>query len=219
MKALGAAAFPSEPEPQITAHDPHRHHALSLQAPAQEAAGLGASRCRRVLARSRCHETSATDAGCCILHNRTVARGRFALVAQRLSRRLDPYSESNPLNARNSATCQARASPHQTASSVLASGTAISPMAGALNAALSRELGRDHTAASGRMVRSCRGSRWWTERHEPRGWRCGTCHPPGPLPAETVSWEGNGLSATGAQHASPGRGIGTAAWSSEVAMR
>ena len=106
-----------------------------------------------VLARSRCHETSATDAGCCILHNRTVARGRFTLVAQRLSGSLDPAAVGREINgSRNSATRQARASRHQTASSVLASGTAISPMAGALNAALSRELGRDHTAAPGRLV-------------------------------------------------------------------
>jgi hypothetical protein len=33
---------------------------------------------------------------------------------------------------------------------------------------------------------SCRGSRWWTERHNPRGWRCATCHPPLHLPANAV---------------------------------
>ena len=38
-KALGGAAFLSEPKPQITGHDPHRHHGLPLQAPAAEAEG------------------------------------------------------------------------------------------------------------------------------------------------------------------------------------
>ena len=25
---------------------------------------------------------------------------------------------------------------------------------------------------------SCWGTGWWTERYEPKGWRCVTCHPP-----------------------------------------
>jgi hypothetical protein len=24
----------------------------------------------------------------------------------------------------------------------------------------------------------CYGTSWWTERYEPKGWRCATCHPP-----------------------------------------
>jgi hypothetical protein len=38
----------------------------------------------------------------------------------------------------------------------------------------------------GAWCRTCEGTRWWTERHEPRGWRCMTCHPPDHLPAEAI---------------------------------
>jgi hypothetical protein len=38
----------------------------------------------------------------------------------------------------------------------------------------------------GAWCRACQGTRWWTERREPRGWRCWTCHPPVHLPAEAV---------------------------------
>jgi hypothetical protein len=33
---------------------------------------------------------------------------------------------------------------------------------------------------------ACRGSSWWTERHNPRGWRCSTCHPPLHLAPDAV---------------------------------
>jgi hypothetical protein len=36
---------------------------------------------------------------------------------------------------------------------------------------------------------SCLGIRWWTERHEPKGWRCAACHPPDHLNPEQVRWE------------------------------
>ena len=40
------------------------------------------------------------------------------------------------------------------------------------------------------MVQHCFGIRWWTERGgEPRGWCCGTCHPPDHLKPEQVCWE------------------------------
>jgi hypothetical protein len=32
----------------------------------------------------------------------------------------------------------------------------------------------------------CRGSSWWTERHNPRGWRCSVCHPPLHLTPDAV---------------------------------
>jgi hypothetical protein len=32
----------------------------------------------------------------------------------------------------------------------------------------------------------CRLSSWWTERHNPRGWRCATCHPADHLPPDAV---------------------------------
>ena len=38
----------------------------------------------------------------------------------------------------------------------------------------------------------CHGASWWTERHEPKGWRCARCHPPDHLPAEAVKREGKG---------------------------
>ena len=31
---------------------------------------------------------------------------------------------------------------------------------------------------------------WWTERHQQRGWRCMTCHPPDHLPTDAIRREG-----------------------------
>jgi hypothetical protein len=33
---------------------------------------------------------------------------------------------------------------------------------------------------------ACYGQRWWTERQQPAGWRCTTCHPPTHLAPERV---------------------------------
>ena len=33
----------------------------------------------------------------------------------------------------------------------------------------------------------CHGQRWWCEREAPRGWRCGTCHPPAHLRVDAVT--------------------------------
>ena len=41
----------------------------------------------------------------------------------------------------------------------------------------------------GAWCSSCFGTRWWTERREPKGWRCATCHPPDHLKPEQVCWE------------------------------
>jgi len=30
----------------------------------------------------------------------------------------------------------------------------------------------------GAWCSSCWGTQWWTERYEPKGWRCAACHPP-----------------------------------------
>ena len=30
------------------------------------------------------------------------------------------------------------------------------------------------------------GGRWWTERQEPKGWRCMSCLPPGCVPASAI---------------------------------
>jgi hypothetical protein len=38
--------------------------------------------------------------------------------------------------------------------------------------------------------RACFGQRWWTERRDPKGWRCLTCHPPDHLRAEAIRREG-----------------------------
>jgi hypothetical protein len=38
----------------------------------------------------------------------------------------------------------------------------------------------------GSWCRCCRGSRWWSERKVPRGWRCWTCHPPDHLPVDAT---------------------------------
>jgi hypothetical protein len=34
----------------------------------------------------------------------------------------------------------------------------------------------------------CRGQRWWCERADPKGWRCGSCHPPDHLSDTNVRW-------------------------------
>jgi hypothetical protein len=47
----------------------------------------------------------------------------------------------------------------------------------------------------GAWCRACHGTRWWTERHQPRGWRCMTCHPPVRLAAEAIWREGQGETA------------------------
>jgi hypothetical protein len=44
----------------------------------------------------------------------------------------------------------------------------------------------------GAWCRACHGTRWWTERHEPHGWRCVTCHPPVHLPADQIRREAEG---------------------------
>src|SRR5262245_44060639 len=38
----------------------------------------------------------------------------------------------------------------------------------------------DHTAVPplGCFCSCCKGRRWWCEQEAPRGWRCGSCHPP-----------------------------------------
>jgi hypothetical protein len=46
----------------------------------------------------------------------------------------------------------------------------------------------------GAWCRACHGTRWWTERHGPRGWCCLTCHPPDHLPADAIRREGQGPS-------------------------
>jgi len=40
--------------------------------------------------------------------------------------------------------------------------------------------------------RSCHGTRWWTERPQPKGLRCVTCLPSDHLPVEAVRREGEG---------------------------
>ena len=44
----------------------------------------------------------------------------------------------------------------------------------------------------GAWCSSCFGTRWWTERHQPKGWRCVRCHPPAHLSAEAIRREGEG---------------------------
>jgi hypothetical protein len=47
----------------------------------------------------------------------------------------------------------------------------------------------------GAWCNACHGLRWWTERQQPKGWRCLTCHPPVHLPAEVVRRLGEGEAA------------------------
>ena len=47
-------------------------------------------------------------------------------------------------------------------------------------------LGGSNPPPPGAWCRACHGTRWWTERHEPKGWRCMTCHPP----ADAIRREG-----------------------------
>jgi hypothetical protein len=42
----------------------------------------------------------------------------------------------------------------------------------------------------GAWCRACFGQRWWTERRDPKGWRCLTCHPPVHLSADAIRREG-----------------------------
>jgi hypothetical protein len=39
---------------------------------------------------------------------------------------------------------------------------------------------------TGAWCNACHGQRWWTERQQPAGWRCMTCHPPAHLALELV---------------------------------
>jgi hypothetical protein len=41
----------------------------------------------------------------------------------------------------------------------------------------------------GAWCRACRGTHWRTERRDPHGWRCMTCHPPDHLPADAIRRE------------------------------
>ena len=49
----------------------------------------------------------------------------------------------------------------------------------------------------GAWCRACHGTGWWTEQHQPRGWRCVTCHPPAHLAAEAIRGEGQEETAAG----------------------
>jgi hypothetical protein len=42
----------------------------------------------------------------------------------------------------------------------------------------------------GAWCRACHRTRWWTERHKPKGWRCMTCHPPDHLRPDQIRREG-----------------------------
>jgi hypothetical protein len=42
----------------------------------------------------------------------------------------------------------------------------------------------------GAWCRACRGTRWWTERRDSKGWRCLRCCPPSHLPPEEIRREG-----------------------------
>jgi hypothetical protein len=44
----------------------------------------------------------------------------------------------------------------------------------------------------GAWCRACHGTRFWTERREPRGWRCVTCHPPDHLRPDQIRREEQG---------------------------
>ena len=46
------------------------------------------------------------------------------------------------------------------------------------------------TPSAGCRCSCCRGQRWWCEREAPKGWRCGTCHPPLHLAPGLIRWTG-----------------------------
>jgi hypothetical protein len=50
----------------------------------------------------------------------------------------------------------------------------------------------------GAWCRACRGTRWWTERRDSRGWRCMRCCPPSHLPPEAIRRENEPDDAPGA---------------------
>ena len=41
-------------------------------------------------------------------------------------------------------------------------------------------VGTEHVPVPGSVCGCCRGTRWWSERDQPKGWRCYDCHPPAP---------------------------------------
>lgn len=51
-------------------------------------------------------------------------------------------------------------------------------MLGRLPAASAKVGGQRTAAAARRRCSACHGQHWWTERQQPIGWRCMTCHPP-----------------------------------------
>jgi hypothetical protein len=52
----------------------------------------------------------------------------------------------------------------------------------------------DRLPPPGAWCRACRGTRWWTERRQQRGWRC---HPPAHLKAEAIRLQGQDAPETG----------------------
>ena len=44
---------------------------------------------------------------------------------------------------------------------------------------------------------ACRWTCWWTERRDPKDWRCRTCHPPDHLKPEAIRREGEADNASG----------------------
>ena len=60
----------------------------------------------------------------------------------------------------------------------------------------------------GLWCRACQGTRWWTERRDPKCWRCLTCHPPDHLPAEAIRRESEAEDAPGAASQVLGRDAG-----------
>ena len=64
---------------------------------------------------------------------------------------------------------------------------------GLLNAACQRPPSWSDSAATpspGCWCSCCKGYRWWCEREAPKGWRCGTCHPPLHLAPGVIGWVG-----------------------------
>jgi hypothetical protein len=45
----------------------------------------------------------------------------------------------------------------------------------------------------GAWCRACHGTRFWTERNEPKGWRCMICHPPVHLRPDQIRREGEAV--------------------------